>query len=116
MKNFKIEQLAKKRWFYKYEKKNKRGENLIIEVCKVECDFEDKSSIPSLWYKHGWIKKKFASYWSISTYIDDGKGNCLGVCNPQHTKGQIDFDWILESTDENKEKLLKEVVKRFNNR
>ncbi len=109
-----IEQVADQRWFYYLKEKNKKGETMTIEICKTTVDPKDKKSLPYLWWIHGWIKTKMTSYWCISTYVRDGEGNCIGKYNPQHTNdGKVDFDWMLDGAEENKELLIKETIKRF---
>lgn len=114
MKDFEIKQMADQRWFYYYQHKNEKGETLVIELSKVECDYTDKNSIPAQWYKLGWINRKIPTYWSINTYVKTDNGT-LGICNPQKN-GEIVFTWILEATEPSKERLLNEVVRRFNAR
>ena len=43
----------------------------------------------------------------------DKEGNCCVKYNPQISSGtKINFDWILEATKENKERILNEIIKR----
>lgn len=112
-----IEQMAEQRWFYYLKEKNKKGETMTIEISKTTVDPKDKKSLPYLWWKHGWIGSKLSSYWCISTYVRDGEGNCIGKYNPQHARnGEVNFDWMLEGTEENKNRLINEVIRLFYNR
>ena len=47
-------------------------------------------------------------------YAYDKEGNCYGRYNPQILPHgtKINFDWILEATEENKERILNEIIKR----
>lgn len=113
-----IEQMAPARWYYTFEEKNRKGETLVIELMKITVDTSDKKSIPVLWKKHGYIDRVLPHYWSISTYVHDTENNCYGIYNPQSKRSDdgrhvINFDWIFEATEENKQKLLEEVYNRF---
>ena len=66
------------------------------------------------------------NYWHVSTYATDKKGDCYGVYNPQEkhfirkdkngktieSRMVIDFDFMLEATEENKQKIIAEIEKR----
>lgn len=103
--------------FCTYRKKNRKEENIVIEISECNSDFKDKKSLAYLWYKNGYTDKKLTNYLSVKTYCRDKKGNCLGKYNPQTKKegkrNVINFDWMLENTKENKEKLINEVIRLF---
>lgn len=64
--------------------------------------------------KKGFIKERLKSYWHVTVYAYDKKGACCGRYNPQILPGgiKINFDWVLEATEENKERILNEIIKR----
>lgn len=117
-KEYTIEQMAETRWFYTFTDTNEKGEKLIIELSKCE-NWDSKNSLPNLWFKSGCTDKVLETYWSIQTYVKDTEGNSYGIYNPQHKlredgKGKIiNFDWMFEATEENKEKLIDEVYRLF---
>lgn len=117
-KEYTVEQMAGTRWFYTFIEPNTKGEKLVIELCKCT-NLGGNNALPVLWKKHGYIDRVLETYWSISTYIKDTEGNSYGMYNPQHKlredgKGMvIDFNWMFEATEENKEKLLDEVFRIF---
>lgn len=117
MKKYIIEQTAETTWFYTFTDVNEKGEKLVIELSKCEDWKESKNSLPKLWKKHGFINRVLETYWSIQTYVKNTEGNSYGIYNPQHKwsdgKRVIDFDWMFEATEENKEKLINEVYKLF---
>ena len=118
--NYTVEQMAEERWFYTFADVNKKGEKLIIELSKVQDDKDYKKSLPKLWAKGGYIDRVLESYWSIETYVKDSEGNSWGMYNPQHklneeTRLVINFDWMFEATEENKERIINEVYRRFSN-
>ncbi|WP_291566887.1 MULTISPECIES: hypothetical protein [unclassified Clostridium] len=118
-KEYIIEQMAETRWFYTFTDTNRKGEKLIIELDKCEDWKENKKSLPKLWHKNGHIDRVLETYWGIETYVKDTEGNSYGMYNPQtkreNGKNVINFDWMFEATEENKEKLINEVYRLFSN-
>jgi hypothetical protein len=120
-KEYIIEQTAETVWFYKFTDTNEKGEELIIELNLCEDWKENKNSLPKLWKQGGYIDRVLETYWSIHTYVKDTEGNSFGAYNPQHKivededgrKTVINFDWMFEATEENKEKLINEVYRLF---
>lgn len=118
-KEYIIEQMAESRWFYKFTDTNEKGEKLIIELSKCEDWKESKNSLPKLWKKNGYIDRVLETYWCIQTYVKDTEGNSFGRYNPQDKLSEdgkrmvINFDWMFEATEENKEKLINEVYRLF---
>lgn len=107
-----IEKMSKTREFYHFNDRNSKGERIEIEFTKIENDY--KGHLINLWYKEGFIKEKLENYLHVVVYVYDEKGNCCGKYNPQiSTSGtKINFDWILNATKENKERILNEIIKR----
>ena len=116
-KDYTIEQTAETVWFYTFTDKNGKGEKIIIELSKCEDWKESKKSLPKLWYKGGYIDRVLETYWCIQTYVKDTEGNSFGRYNPQNKLSEdkkrmvINFDWMVEATEENKEKLINEVYR-----
>jgi len=60
-----------------------------------------------------------ADYWKSCKKQYETENNCYGIYNPQSKRSDdgkrnvINFDWIFEATEENKQKLLEEVYNRF---
>ena len=73
---------------------------------RAEC-----SSIMNSWIKKGRIPKALPTWWSISVYVTDKDGNCYGRYNPQELpkSHKINFDLMLEGTEENRIKILEEI-------
>lgn len=115
-KEYTIEQMAETVWLYKFTNTNGKGEKLVLELSKCE-DWESKNSLPKLWENHGYINRVLETSWSIQTYVKDTEGNSYGMYNPQvkreNGKNVINFDWMFEATEENKEKLINEVYRLF---
>lgn len=104
-------------WIYVTEP-NKKGETLTIELS--ECTNPGgKKSLPYLWYKAGYTDKILDTYLCVHTYCTDSEGGCSGKYNPQEKRSDdgkrnvINFDWMFESTEENKQKLINECISLF---
>ena len=117
-KEYTIEQMAETRWFYTFTEPNAKGEKLVIELCKC-ANWGGNNALPVLWKKKDFIDRVLETYWSIQTYVTDTEGCCYGMYNPQEKlredgKGMvINFDWMFEATEENKQKLIDEVFRLF---
>lgn len=98
------------RWYESDEGK------LTVEIC--ECEYDHSSnSLMTLWVKHGWMPRFIDRALCVHTYYRDDEGNCWGRYNPQHKvaadefgdlHAEINFDWLLEATMENEQRLLSE--------
>lgn len=98
--------------------KNAKGETFVIEL--IECENPNcKESLPVLWKKHGFIDRVLDTYLCIHTYCTDSEGMCRGAYNPQTKLSDdgkrhvINFDWMFENTEENKQKLINEAIRLF---
>ena len=95
---------------------NEKGETLLIELSECE-NPGGKNALPVLWKKHGFIDRVLDTYICIHTYVTDTEGNCYGRYNPQTKLSEdgkrsvINFDWMFENTEENKQKLIDETLK-----
>ena len=110
-----------------YDKPNEKGEKIVVNVKRIECDLTYKKSLMNMWVKAKYLPKALPTYWSIDTYVTDTEGKCYRAYNPQEihytqydSKGKviqnryvINFAWLLEATEENYEKLIAEVERRF---
>ena len=103
------------RTFYDFEERNKKGEKITVEISKTFVDDLSKSSLPYLWLKKGYTKKLFTNYLVCEVYAEDKKGNCYDRYNPttklsdDKKRMVIDFEWMLEVSDENIKKILDKV-------
>lgn len=102
-----------------YDGCNAKGERLVLEFTKG-INPHTKGCLPKLWLKEGFTDHELESWWIVSTYVYQGK-DCYGRYNPtvKHSQGWpssvLDFDWVLEATQENLEKLAREVERRMFN-
>lgn len=104
-------------WLYVTEP-NQKAETLTIEL--VECENPGgKNSLPYLWYKAGYTDRILDTYLCVHTYCTDSEGGCFGRYNPQEKRSDdgkrnvINFDWMFENTEENRQKLINEVIRLF---
>lgn len=97
---------------------NQKEETLTIELSECE-NPGGKNALPYLWYKAGYTDKILDTYLCIHTYCTDSEGNCFSRYNPQSKRSDdgkrnvINFDWMFENTEENKQKLINEVIRLF---
>lgn len=104
-------------WIYITEP-NRKEETLTIELSECK-NPGGKNALPYLWYKAGYTDKILDTYLCIHTYCTDSEGNCYGRYNPQTKESEdgkrnvINFDWMFENTEENKQKLINEVIRLF---
>lgn len=100
---------------YTYEELTLKGERLVVELLRFE-NSGGANSIPARWYKHGYTSTVLDDWWSVQTYAYDDKGNCYRRYNPtvkrEGTRAVVDFDWKLSATEENREKILREIERR----
>ena len=115
MKNYTVEKNGCTTWI-KVTEPNEKGEILIIEL--TECtNIGGKNALPVLWKKYGYMNRVLDTYLSIHTYCTDSEGRCCCCYNPQITVADgrrvINFAWMLENTEENKQKLIGECIRLF---
>lgn len=98
--------------------KNAKQETMTIEI--VHCENPGgKNSLPYAWYKNGWTDKVMETYIGCHTYVHDSEGNCFGIYNPSTKLSEdgkrsvINFDWLLEDTEENQKKIIEACIKLF---
>lgn len=111
--NYTVEKMNNYREFITFEDLNSKGEKIQMELTR--CESKGKvGSLPYLWKKNGHVDHILKNWWVLNTYVTDSNGNCCGRYNPQHKtnedgKFQVNFDWLFESTEKNREKLITEV-------
>lgn len=127
MKNWKLnaEDNNRNMFFFDYAVPNSRGETMT--VCLIKCENSGRSnSILNNWIENGYVDKTMQTWWSVDVFVNDSAGTWERY-NPtvkphieRDHKGKIiacrselNFDWILEATEENAEKLLQEIEHRF---
>ena len=119
-KDYQVEERVEgKVWLYTFKDINTKGEKVCFELIKTEDDPTWKNSLAKLWKKNGFIDRVLETHWSIKVYCYDTEGYCYGRYNPQSKLSEdgkravINFDWMFEATEENKEKLINEVYRLF---
>lgn len=115
-----IEKMGGHRTFYKFIEKNKLGETLTVEISETFVDNSLKSdTLPKLWKKHRFTNKLYNSYLNVDCYVTDKDGTCWGKYNPTEKlsddkkRNVINFDYLLEVSEENKQYLLDLIYKMF---
>lgn len=94
---------------YTFTNTNDKGEKVIVELIHCQTD----NSIGRCWKEKKYISEDLKTWISIETYVIDIDGNCWGRYNPQlaFLSNKINFDWVLEDTPANRQKILTEIVK-----
>lgn len=101
---------------YECEFTNNKGERVLLWINKTKHDRKFKRGLMNLWIKAGYMKKFIPETWNIDTYVYDSEGNCRRKYNPQITADgrKINFEWMIEATPENLQKIISEVERRAN--
>ena len=73
-----------------------------------------KHSLPTMWKRKGFIDKEPETWWGVQTYVTDLQGRCSGKYNPTTKDGKLNFEWLLEATEENQQKIIDEIYRRAN--
>lgn len=91
---------------------NAKGEALTVEVDTIEGG-TTRGWLLTTWAKRGLIPH-MASAWNTNVYVRGADGKTTQAYNPQiAANGEIDFKWIRERTEANRNALLVEILKRF---
>ena len=96
---------------------NAKKESMLfyITVCKGS---SGKNSLPYMWYKDGYTNKVLDTYLTVDAEVEDSEGNYFRAYEPdvktnEDGKCVIDFDWMFEDSEENRQKLIDECIRRF---
>lgn len=94
------------------------GEHVAAELARVD----GNSLIMARWIRDRRLPAFLPSWWSVTVYATDKDGTCKGKYNPQQEKAPVmyfktqigahsvmNFDWVLEATEENKHKIINEI-------
>ena len=76
-----------------------------------------KNSLPYAWHKNGWTDKVMETYVGCHTYVHDSENGCYGGYNVTEKfdgkRNVINFDWLLEDTEENRKKIIEACIELF---
>ena len=108
---FTVESHATARTRYIFSIPTAAGESLIVDFSRCESS-NTHNSCARLWYKNGYTSRILPTYWAVSTYAIDADGSCWSRYNPIKGARYPDFTWVLEATEENRVKLLNEIMRR----
>jgi hypothetical protein len=104
--------------WYEVNERNGKGERMVFSL--VHCDNPGgNNSLPYLWKKEGYIDRILETYVCIETSVYDTEDVCRIDYNPQiewdenKKRNVINFDWMLEDTEENRQKLIDEALRLF---
>lgn len=92
------------------------GENFVIEVNINDHDRKCKNDLANLWVKNGYVNSFLPTTIHIRTYYTTEDGRCYGRYNIQLKQNyKINFDYMLEATQENINYLVSECIKLYIN-
>lgn len=106
-------------WFH-YPDENKKGETILVEMSYGY----DRTKQFKEYKKHGFTDKVLDTAIFVSTYVrkapdKHGFRDCYMGYNPAHKPSDdgkrwvINFDWTFEVSEENIQRLLDEIERRF---
>ena len=88
------------------------GDNFIVELSMCDGFLDYKNSLMNEWKRHGFITERFESYLHTNTYYcKDGK--CSGKYNVMDKNSKVDFDYLLENTEDNIKFLVAKCIQRM---
>lgn len=106
--------------YWEYPKKNGKGERLVLEVlaCYNAENRKSKNCLPVIWHKKKFTKTLILDFWSVRSYVY-GEDGCTGKLDfvkldDGGKRYVIDFDWVLPCDGESLEKMVREMLRRFN--
>lgn len=102
-------------FYFTFKDKNAKNEDVKVELSICE-NPGGKNSLPEIWKKKGYTNKVLQSWWGVTVYVTDSENNCRGDYNPQSKwdgkRNIIDFDFMLDATQENADRIINEIRKR----
>lgn len=99
---------------------NKHGEAIQIDLYRTTADEKSETDLMNLWIKHKYIKKFIKNRITVQTYAATANDDCFGWYNPTNKISDdkkrlvLNFDWVLEDTEENRQKIIDEVIRLAN--
>lgn len=97
-----------------FEDQTPKGERLVVDLVKCE-NPGDARSLPNLWKKHGYIDGVLNTWIGVDVYVTDKAGNSRRDYDPtvlDNNGHRINFDWMLEDTPENRDRIIAEICRR----
>lgn len=97
-------------YFY-FTDSNAKGESMIVMIS--HCESYGKNSLPYIWHRDGYTDREINKYLICRTCVEKIDSPALEKYNPQLTNLKINFEWLLEDTEENRQALIDEVARHF---
>lgn len=97
---------------YTFAPRTAAGETLVVDFTRCESS-NSAGDLARLWHKNGYTSRVLPTHWAVSTYVTDTDGHCWGRYNPtvKPCTHKLDFEWVLEATDDNRVALLNEIMR-----
>lgn len=93
---------------YTFKNTNNLGEKIIVELSRCG---ENSHSLLDIWKGKGYINKDLENYICIEVVAIDKNEIERAKYNPQVKNGKIIFEWVLEDTKYNRQKILSKIAK-----
>ena len=119
MKNYNIRKMSNTRYFVEFKEKNKLNETLTIEVTRCTYDNKSSNSLPKIWLKNGYTNHLYNTAIHIDTYCTLENADCVSKYNPtcklseDKNRMVINFDNLLEVSEENEKLLIDKIYNLF---
>lgn len=97
---------------YTFCEKNGKGETIVFDLSHCE-NHGGPHYIPKMWKRAGLIDRVLQTWIAVDVYVHDSAGNERKDYDPTVASGRrINFVWMIEDTDENREKIIAEIYRR----
>lgn len=95
---------------------NNKNERIVVYFSTTQHNRKNRHDLMNLWIKHGYMEKFIPETINMMVYVYDEYDNCTGKYNPTiyPHECKINFDWMLEATSENFNRLLEECKRMAN--
>lgn len=93
---------------YTFKNTNNLGEKIIVELSRCG---ENSHSLLDIWKGKGYIDKDLENYICIEVVAIDKNEIERAKYNPQVKNGKIVFEWVLEDTKYNRQKILSKIAR-----
>lgn len=102
---------------YTFGNPNRKGERLIVDISGCNHDKRRRNDLMNIWKRAGYVSEFMPSHITVDAYVYNRLCDCYARYNPTVKPGGagyvVNFDWMLEDTEENRARLLDECARRF---
>lgn len=98
------------------EFENWKGERVTIWITRTQADKKHKNDLMNLWVNSKRLENFIENRITLELFVETKNGYCYNWYNPQikesedRKRGEIDFNYILEDTEENRRFLISKIL------